>query len=98
MSRQTITLRDFNAILPQYLVVHVTPNEASWDITGIEILDENKMLLADDINFNELPKPSQMAILGALNEHQHEEDQHRHGLRRLMADINADIAAARAWS
>jgi hypothetical protein len=95
---QSITLRDFDAILPQYIVVHHIKNDAEWHITDIEILDEQKNLLADGIEFNQLPKPTQMAILGALNTYEHEAEQRTRGLMRLMADINADVVAARAWN
>lgn len=96
MSRvQSVTIRDFDALLPQYLVVNYISDDAEWQVMSLKILDENKTVIADGIEFASLPTPSQMAILGALHNHDHEEKQRRHGLARLLNDIRADQAAAR---
>jgi hypothetical protein len=90
----------------QYIVVHVsTTQEAFWDIREIEIFSHPdhspESLIADDIRFSELPGSTQMAIVAALDEREHEHRQRMHGLRHLMVDIRADeadFAAARIWS
>jgi hypothetical protein len=71
-----ITLRDTNAILPQYLVIDLWPSrEPSWDIAGISIYadPECTVLLADDIHIGALPESSQLSIYGALNAYEHEQ-------------------------
>jgi hypothetical protein len=92
---RSITLRDFNALLPQYLVVNYISDDAEWQVTSLEILDESKKVIADGIEFAMLPTASQMAILGALHEHDHEQKQRRHGMMRLLNDLRADAAAQR---
>ena len=84
---QTIEFRDVEAILPQFLVVHHVPTFGEWRIVNIEILDEARHLLADGIEFDQLPGSTQTKILGYLNAREHDQRQALH----------RETIAARAW-
>jgi hypothetical protein len=83
--RRTIRLRDLESILPQTLVIScASVDETDWGVQEIEILDERGALLADDIQFDELPVASQMRIIGYLNEWDHSEREIRERARLVL--------------
>lgn len=100
MSRvRCIALANPGLVFTTFICVHHVPNGQEWNVTNIEIYADIDMtkLLSDDIQLADLPLETQDQIIQALNEWL-EVDRRERGLTRLLADINKDAAAARAWN
>lgn len=91
MNIKTILLVNPGFVADEYWVVRIGPDDQKWDVRGIDIYwdRERKILKAEDVQIDDLPKAVQDGIIIELEHRQVEKLQYRYGLQRLMADIQA---------
>lgn len=106
MSRiHSITIPNPGPLFDTWAVIHYIPDDQDWKITDVELytseqliqFGETATLIADGIQPEKFDPANRAKFFNALNDYVDGQRAAR-GYQRLVNDLNADAALARAFS